>query len=223
MAISSNSLPFTIYNARNADVAPAGTYLGQASKKTNIQGTYDYFPKMVQNCATVFLFARISGTRNTKITKPTTTNPYIYVTTRAYYVNQVPGYESTSLLHDFTNYITTMRTITTDGSILLTENSRHDYDLKALTYDFDNVCNINGLYYRRLGVPGKSHVVWMMKDIIGSEFISITDNGTSLNFYFNQGNYKALSPTTSCVDSTRGNQNISRWNTTLNTQNCKGT
>lgn len=219
---SSSPLPFTIYSARNAVSAPAGTYLGQASKKTNVQGSYDYFPQQTQACSSVYLFARIAGTRNTKITRPTTTNPYVYITTRNYGANQVAGYESTSTLHDYTNNIATMRTITTDGSITITEDPRHDYSLEALTYDFDNVCNINGLFYRRLGVPGKSHVMWMMKDIVGSDFISITDSTTSLNFSFNQGNYNSMASTTPCVDTTRGSQPINRWNTTLNTQNCKG-
>jgi hypothetical protein len=220
-SITSNSLPFTIYSARNAIATPAGTYLGQANKKTNAAGTFDYFPQQVQACATVFLFARIAGTRNVNITRPTTTNPYIYISTRGYFVNQVPGFESTSLLHDFTNFTATMRTITTDGSIKIKENARHDYQLSALTYDFDNVCNINGLYFRRLGVPGKSNVVWMMKDIVGSDYITIQDNNTSLNFTFNTNNYYGiLNP--QCVDDSRGAMVIDRWNPNLATQNCKG-
>lgn len=214
-----NSLPFVIYSARNADNAPAGTYLGQASKKTNVPGSYDYFPNLVKNCSTVFVFARIVGTRNTKITRPTTDNPYIYVSTRGYDVEKVPGFESTSILHDYSNYTATMRTITTDGSISINENPRHDYDLKSLTYDFDNVCNINGLFFRRLGVPGKSHVVWMMKDIVGSDFIDVADNDTSLNFSFNPGSFgDGIHP---CVDDSRGTFSFDRWNTDLSKVSCK--
>jgi hypothetical protein len=218
--VGNNSLPFTVYNARNADTAPAGTYLGQASKKTALSGSYDYFPHLAKTCATVFIFARIVGTRNTKITRPTTDNPYIYVSTRGYFVEKIPGYESTSILHDYDSYTATLRTITTDGSIILTENKRHDYDLQALTYDFDNVCNINGLFYRRLGVPGKSDVVWMMKDIVGSEFITVSDGDTSVNFSFNSSNF-ASAVNTPCVDDSRGHYEFYRWNTDLSKASCK--
>jgi hypothetical protein len=218
--VNSNSLPFTVYNARNADVAPAGTYLGQAAKKTNLKGTYDYFPHLAGHCTTVFLFARITGTRNTKITRPTTENPYIYVSTRGYFVDKVPEYESTSILHDYNDYTATIRTITTDGSIVIKENARNDYDLEALTYDFDNVCNINGLFFRRLGVPGKSDVVWMMKDIVGSDYISIRDDDTAVNVGFNSDNfYNAVNP--ECVDDSRGSYIFDRWNTNLSKASCK--
>jgi len=218
--VGSNSLPFTIYNARNADTAPAGTYLGQASKKTNLKGSYDYFPNLAVPCATVFIFARIVGTRNTKITRPTTENPYVYVTTRGYDVQKVPGYEYTSILHDYTDYTATLRTLTSDGSIVIKENARHDYELEAVTYDFDNACSINGLFFRRLGVPGKSDVVWMMKDIVGSDFITVTDDTTALRFGFNMSAYTE-SVSGACVDVSRGTYPFERWNTDLSKESCK--
>lgn len=218
--VGNNSLPFTVYNARNADISPAGTYLGQASKKTNALGSHDYFPHLAKTCATVFVFARIVGTRNTKITRPTVDNPYIYISTRGYFVDKISGYESTSILHDYDSYTATLRTLATDGSIIITENKRHDYELQALTYDFDNICNINGLFFRRLGVPGKSDVVWMMKDIVGSEFITVSDGDTSVNFSFNSSNFSSAG-STACVDDSRGQYKFSRWNTDLSKASCK--
>ena len=218
--VGSNSLPFTIYNARNADSSPAGTYLGQASKKTDLKGSYDYFPNLARTCATVFIFATIVGTRNTKITRPTVDNPYVYVSTRGYFVEKISGYESTSILHDYADYTATLRTLATDGSIIIKENVRHDYELEALTYDFDNVCNVNGLFYRRLGVPGKSDVVWMMKTVIGSDYMSVNDADTALNISFNAEAFAdAINP--QCVEISRGVQVFDRWNTTLTKQSCK--
>lgn len=217
--VGSNSLPFTVYNARNADKSPAGTYLGQASKKTNLSGSYDYFPNHVSVCASVFVFARIVGTRNTKVTRPTVDNPYIYVSTRGYFVEKIPNHEKTSILHDYTNYTTTLRTLETDGSIIIKENNRHDYELEALTYDFDNVCNINGLFYRRLGVPGKSDVVWMMKNVVGSEYINIVSGVDTLTVVLNTSNFN---PNTSTgAGSSRGQYPFDRWNPTLSKESCK--
>lgn len=218
--VGNNSLPFTVYNARNAVNAPAGTYLGQASKKTNVNGSYDYFPNHARPCSSVFIFARIAGTRNTKITRPTVDNPYIYVSTRGYFVEKIPGHEKTSILHDYTDYTATLRTLDTDGSIVIKENVRHDYELAALTYDFDNVCNINGLFYRRLGVPGKSDVVWMMKNVVGSEFMIVNTDEERITVTFNADAF-AAAVDAQCVDNSRGQYPLERWNTNLVKESCK--
>lgn len=218
--VGSNSLPFTIYNARNAITAPAGTYLGRASKRTDLETSYDYFPNLVGACSNVFVFATIVGTRNTKVTRPTVDNPYIYVSTRGYFVKKIPDHEKTSILHNYDNYTATLRTLATDGSIIIKENDRHDYQLEALTYDFDNVCNVNGLFYRRLGVPGKSDVVWMMKNIEGSRFITIDSSRNAIKVEFNSAAYNA-SIFDENIDSGRGVYPFERWNPPLIQGSCK--
>lgn len=218
--VGNNSLPFTVYSARNADSAKAGTYLGKASKKTNEYGSVDYFPGLARSCSSVFIFARIVGTRNTKITRPTIDNPYIYVSTRGYFVEKIPGYESTSILHDYTDYTATLRTLATDGSIVISENTRHDYQLEALTYDFDNVCNVNGLFYRRLGVPGKSDVMWMMKTIRGSDHMTVNSTEEQVTVSFS-GEGSGVISGEACVSDSRGEYPFERWNTPLIKESCK--
>jgi hypothetical protein len=90
--------------------------------------------------------------------------------------------------------------------------------LEALTYDFDNVCNINGLFYRRLGVPGKSNVVWMMKNIVGSEFMTVATDDESVTIGFNSD---ASLTTAECVGLGNGDYPLDKWNPNLVIEPCK--
>lgn len=162
---STNQVPFTIYTVKNESSKGVNVYLGVASKvdRTN---TVDYFPHQVVACKTTYLFASIVGTRNVKVTRPTTTDPYIYIETRQVEGKQCEGLEATSLLKSSSTSGLTLRTIASDPSIKIEDNGCN-YGLTTFTYDVQNVCSINGFYYRTIGIPGRTDVVWQFKEIEG--------------------------------------------------------
>jgi hypothetical protein len=176
---STNNLLFTTYTVKNESTRGAHVYMGIAAKGNNAT-TVDYFPHKVVACKTTYLFASIVGTRNVKITRPTTTDPYIYVQTREVDAKQC-SLPPTSLLKsgDKTNMV--LRTMSSDPSITI-HNNGCNYGLSTFTYNAINACSINGLLYKTYGTPGQSNVVWQFKTIIGDGCIVVSDKDGVITF-----------------------------------------
>ena len=175
-----NNVPFTVYSVKNESSKGVNVYLGVASKNNNAT-TVDYFPQQVVACKTTYLFASITGTRNVKITRPTTTDPYIYVETRQVAPTSCGQIRATSFLKQGNNAGMTMRTLSSDHSIKIEDNGCN-YGLSTFKYNVANVCAMNGFFYRTLGTPGRSNVVWQFKDIITSNCISMIDKNGTITF-----------------------------------------
>lgn len=171
-----NNVPFAVYSVKNESSKGVHVYLGVASKNNNAT-TVDYFPHQVVSCKTTYLFASIVGTRNVKITRPTTTDPYIYVETRQVVPTNCGQFRASSVLKSGDVNGMTMRTLATDGSITI-EDKGCNYGLSTFKYSVQNACSINGFYYKTLGVPGKSNVVWQFKDVaVGNCIIKTEKDG----------------------------------------------
>jgi hypothetical protein len=179
-----SDLAFSVYSVKNENSNGVNVFLGIASKKTTTNNTIDYFPHKVVSCKSTYLFASIVGTRNVKVTRPTTTDPYIYLETRK--VNPVrDGIEATSFLKSGDSSGIVLRTITSDASIQINDKGCN-YGLTTLKYDVQNACSINGLFYQRSGTPGESDVVWQFKEIVGvPPFINVSDSGGTITISFN--------------------------------------
>ena len=186
---STNNLLFTTYTVKNESTRGAHVYMGIATKGNNAN-IVDYFPHKVVACKTTYLFASIVGTRNVKITRPTTTDPYIYVQTREVVPTQC-SIPPTSLLKEGDKYHMVLRTMASDPSIKI-HNNGCNYGLSTFTYTARNACSINGFLYKTYGVPGQSNVVWQFKRVIGDGCISVTDKDGVITF------------TNICVDDTIG-------------------
>jgi hypothetical protein len=173
-----NSIPFTTYTVKNESSKGVNVFLGISAKANNINTT-DYYPHQVSACKTTYLFASVVGTRNVKVTRPTTTDPYVYIETRKVEPQQCPQYKSTSLLKSGDNTGLVLRNLNSDPSITIEDNGCN-LGLSTFTYDVQNVCSINGFYYGSIGTPGNSNVVWKFKEVVGqSSCISIMqDQGT---------------------------------------------
>jgi hypothetical protein len=171
----SNTIPFTTYTLKNASNKGVPVFLGQSLKNNNIN-TKDYFPHQVSACKTTYLFASVVGTRNVKITRPTTTDPYVYIETRKVEPQQCPQYKPTSLLKSGDNTGLVLRNLSSDSSITIQDNGCN-FGLSTYTYDVQNACNINGFYYGSLGSPGSSNVIWKFKEVVSaSPCISVIHN-----------------------------------------------
>jgi hypothetical protein len=114
------------------------------------------------------------GTRNVKITRPTTTDPYIYVETRQVFPTNCGQFRATSVLKEGDNNGMVMRTLATDGSITI-EDHGCNYGLSTFKYSVQNACSINGFYYRTMGTPGRSNVIWQFKDITVGNCLNMID------------------------------------------------
>jgi hypothetical protein len=182
MAIkASNNIPFTVYSVKTESPKGVNIFLGVASQSNNATTT-DYFPHQVISCKTTYLFASIVGTRNVKVTRPTTTDPYVYIETRRVAGNICEEYPATSFMSKSSERGIEMRTLSSDGSIQIKDNDCN-YGLDTYKYDVKNVCSINGLFYRTIGTPGKSNVVWQFKDIEGDPpCVIITQNRGEIIF-----------------------------------------
>lgn len=191
--MATNTIPFATYTVKNESTRGVNIFLGVATKNNNVN-TVDYYPNQVLACKTTYLFASIVGTRNVKITRPTTTDPYIYIQTRQVAPQQCPEYPATSLLQTGDNTGITLRTLKSDASITIEDNGCN-YGLSTPTYDVQNVCNMNGVYYGSIGTPGKSNVVWMFKEIIGSPpCITVTQDPLgAINIAVNQADCNCVS------------------------------
>lgn len=176
---STNNLLFTTYTVKNESQRGVHVYLGIATKSNNAT-TVDYFPHKVVACKTTYLFASIVGTRNVKITRPTTTDPYIYVQTREVVPSQC-SLPPTSLLKSGDKKQMVLRTMSSDASIKIHENGCN-YGLSTFTYNVANACSINGLLYKTYGIPGHSNVVWQFKTIIGDGCIVVSDKDGTITF-----------------------------------------
>lgn len=177
-----NTIPFTLYTVKNESTKGVNIYLGIASINNNVT-TSDYFPHRVLACKTSYLFASIVGTRNVKITRPTTTDPYIYVETRKVTPISCGLVEATSLLKSGSQDSVVLRTLTSDSSVKI-EDYGCNYGISTFKYKVANACNINGLYYRTIGSPGNSHVQWLMKNITAEGDISIKETKDKITFVF---------------------------------------
>ena len=174
------ALPYTVYTVKNESSRGANIFLGIASLANNIN-TKDYFPNQVSACKTTYLFATVAGTRNVKITRPTTTDPYVYIQTRQVSPKQCPDNPATSLMKSGDSSGIVMRTFSSDSSVII-EDLGCNYGLNTYTYDVENVCSINGLFYRTIGTPGRSNVVWQFKDIVAENCVAIEQNGPVMTF-----------------------------------------
>ena len=183
MAIrSNNNLPFTYYTVKNESSRGVNVFMGVSSKKNNLTSEVDYFPHHVIACKTTYLFASIVGTRNVKITRPTTTDPYIYVQTRQVEPQQVKDLEATSFLKSGNSSGMTLRRLSSDSSIVINDNDCN-YGLNTFTYKVQNVCSINGLFYKTYGSAGKTNVVWQFKEIEGDPpCVDVVQNGGEIIF-----------------------------------------
>jgi hypothetical protein len=185
MAIKSvNNLPFSTYVVKNEVTDNVHVYMGIASRSNNANKT-DYFPHQVVACKTTYLFASLVGTRNVKITRPTTQDPYIYVQTRAVDPQTCSGYEPTSLKYSGDMGGITLRTIKTDPTITI-EDHGCNYGFTTFRYYVQNACSMNGVYYGTIGVPGESNVIWQFKSIVPGSCILMEDNGCRLKFSFDR-------------------------------------
>lgn len=183
MAIKSvNNLPFSTYTVKNETTDKVNVYMGVASRSNNAT-TSDYFPHQVVACKTTYLFASLVGTRNVKITRPTTKDPYIYVETRE--VVPTSCYKPTSLLQSGGPGGIMLRTITTDPTITIEEHGCN-YGFSTFRYFVQNACSMNGVYYGTIGVPGQTNVIWQFKSIYPGSCITMEDNGCRLKFSFDQ-------------------------------------
>jgi hypothetical protein len=177
-----NNLPFTTYTVKNESSRGVNIYLGIASKGNNLTSTIDYFPHQVVACKTTYLFASIVGTRNVKITRPTTKDPYIYVETRKVQPQQVKDLEATSFLKSGGSGSMVLRRLSSDPSIVIEDNDCN-YGLSTFTYSVQNACSINGFYYKTIGTPGQTNVVWQFKEIIGDPpCVDIVQNNGVITF-----------------------------------------
>lgn len=158
-----NNIPFTIYTVKNESIKGVNIYLGVASLSNNVT-TVDYFPHQVIACKTTYLFASIVGSRNVRVTRPTTKDPYIYVETRKVTPMKVGSYDATSFMKSGDSNEIVLRTITSDKSIKI-EDYGCNYGLSTFKYEVANACNINGFLYKTIGIPGHSNVTWQFKDI----------------------------------------------------------
>lgn len=177
-----NNIPFTIYTVKNESSKGVNIYLGIASINNTVT-TSDYFPHRLLACKTSYLFASIVGTRNVKITRPTTIDPYIYVETRKVTPESCGSIKATSLLKSGNQSSIVLRTITSDASVKI-DDYGCNYGLSTFKYKVANACNINGLYYKTIGIPGKSHVQWFMKSVTGGGDISIINTAEKIIFVF---------------------------------------
>lgn len=164
-----NNVPFTIYTVKNESTKGVNIYLGVASLSNNVT-TVDYFPHRVIACKTTYLFASIVGSRNVRITRPTTVDPYIYVETRKVIPTKVGEYDATSFMKSGDSKEIVLRTITSDKSIKI-EDYGCNYGLSTFKYEVANACNINGFLYKTVGIPGHSNVTWHFKNINASSYI----------------------------------------------------
>lgn len=180
------TIPFTLYTVKSESSKGVNVYLGVASKPDNRGNNTEYFPHQVVACKTTYLFASIVGTRNVKVTRPTTKDPYIYIETRGVAGQQCEGLEATSLLKSGSGSLV-MRTVTSDSSIKFIDNGCN-YGLTTFKYDVQNACSINGFYYRTMGVPGQTDVVWLFKGIVGDPpCINVTQENGIIGFSLNKG------------------------------------
>lgn len=180
-----NNIPFTTYVVKNESKKGANIYLGIASRDNNAT-TKDYFPHQVIACKTTYLFASIVGTRNVKITRPTTTDPYIYVETRVVDPKQC-GMAATSLLKSGGSGGLTVRSVSSDSSITI-EDYGCNYGLNTYRYFVQNACAINGIYYKTIGVPGKTNVIWQFKSIQAGNCVSMGGGAGVIRFDFDREN-----------------------------------
>jgi len=179
---SINNIPFTLYTVKNESAKGVNVYLGIASINNNVT-TSDYFPHMVIACKTSYLFASIVGTRNIRITRPTTIDPYIYVETRKVTPKSCGAVEATALMKSGSSDSIVLRTITSDTSVKI-EDYGCNYGLSTFKYKVANACSINGMYYQTNGIPGRSHVQWKMKDVVGGGDIKIKITPEKVIFVF---------------------------------------
>lgn len=181
-----SELSFSVYSIKNENGdGGVNVFLGIASKKTTTNNTIDYFPHKVVACKSTYLFASIVGTRNVRVTRPTSTDPYIYLETRKPIAIQ-DGPPETSFLKSSDSSGMTLRTISSDASIQIRDNGCN-YGLTTFKYDVQNACSINGFYYQKTGIPGESDVVWQFKEVVGVQpCINVLDSNGEITISFNK-------------------------------------